>query len=40
MVPVFLLPLGRIFFHERLTPRAVGGTLLTVAGAAGLFLLP
>lgn len=40
MTPVFLLPLSRIFFHEPLTLRSVGGTLLTVAGAAGLFLLP
>lgn len=40
MTPVFLLPLARIFFHEPLTLRSVGGTLLTVAGAAGLFLLP
>ncbi len=40
MTPVFLLPLARIFFHEPLTARSVGGTLLTVAGAAGLFLFP
>lgn len=40
MTPVFLLPLSRIFFHEPLTARSVGGTLLTVAGAAGLFLFP
>jgi len=35
----FLLPLSRIFFHEPITPRAVAGTLLTVGGAAGLFLV-
>lgn len=40
MTPVFLLPLSRIFFGEALTVRSVGGTLLTVAGAAGLFLFP
>jgi drug/metabolite transporter (DMT)-like permease len=40
MTPVFLLPLSRIFFHEPLTLRSVGGTLLTMAGAAGLFLFP
>jgi drug/metabolite transporter (DMT)-like permease len=40
MTPVFLLPLSRIFFHEPLTWRSVGGTMLTVAGAAGLFLFP
>lgn len=39
LVPIFLLPLSRIFFHERITPRAVAGTLLTVGGAAGLFLV-
>jgi drug/metabolite transporter (DMT)-like permease len=39
VVPIFLLPLSRIFFHEPITPRAVAGTLLTVGGAAGLFLL-
>jgi drug/metabolite transporter (DMT)-like permease len=39
VVPIFLLPLSRIFFHESITPRAVAGTLLTVGGAAGLFLV-
>ncbi len=39
IVPIFLLPLSRIFFHEPITPRAVAGTLLTVGGAAGLFLV-
>jgi len=39
IVPIFLLPLSWIFFHERITPRAVAGTLLTVGGAAGLFLV-
>lgn len=39
LVPVFLLPLSRIFFHEPITPRALAGTLLTVGGASGLFLL-
>ena len=38
VVPIFLLPLSRIFFHEPITLRAVAGTLLTVGGAAGLFL--
>ncbi len=40
LVPIFLLPLSWIFFHEPITPRAVAGTLLTVGGAAGLFLAP
>ncbi|MDP2876311.1 MAG: DMT family transporter [Holophaga sp.] len=39
IVPIFILPLSRIFFHEPITPRAVAGTLLTVGGAAGLFLV-
>jgi len=39
IVPIFLLPLSRIFFQEPITPRAVFGTLLTVGGAAGLFLV-
>lgn len=40
MVPVFLLPLSRIFFKDPITVRALLGTALTVGGAAGLFLLP
>ena len=39
VVPIFLLPLSWAFFHEPITPRAVAGTLLTVGGAAGLFLV-
>jgi len=39
VVPIFLLPLSRIYFHEPITIRAVVGTLLTVGGAAGLFLV-
>lgn len=39
LVPIFLLPLSWIFFHERITLHAVVGTLLTLGGAAGLFLL-
>ncbi|MFZ1613904.1 MAG: DMT family transporter [Holophaga sp.] len=39
VVPIFLLPLSWAFFHERITVRAVTGTLLTVSGAAGLFLV-
>ncbi len=39
IVPIFLLPLSRICFGEPITPRAVAGTLLTVGGAAGLFLV-
>jgi drug/metabolite transporter (DMT)-like permease len=36
--PVFLLPASRIAFKEPITPRAVVGTLLAVAGVALLFL--
>ena len=40
MTPGFLLPQSRIYFQEPLTLRSVGGTGLTMAGAAGLFLFP
>jgi drug/metabolite transporter (DMT)-like permease len=30
--PVFALPMGMIFLRERLTPRIILGTLLTIAG--------
>jgi drug/metabolite transporter (DMT)-like permease len=32
--PIFLLPISRIVFHERFGWRAVGGTVLAVAGVA------
>ncbi|NLF76027.1 MAG: DMT family transporter [Chloroflexi bacterium] len=38
LTPVFLLPLGWLFFKERITRRAVVGTALAVAGTAILFL--
>lgn len=38
LTPVFLLPLGWLFFKERITQRAVVGTALAVAGTAILFL--
>src|SRR5690606_3733593 len=34
LTPVFLLPLGWLFFKERITRRAVVGTALAVAGTA------
>lgn len=40
MVPIFMLPIARICFHDPITPRALAGTLLTVGGACALFLLP
>jgi drug/metabolite transporter (DMT)-like permease len=36
--PIFALPLGHWLAAERITARAVGGTLLAVAGLAGLTL--
>lgn len=38
MLPVFLLPIGYLFFKERISPRAVVGTLIAIAGVAILFL--
>ena len=38
MVPVFLLPITRIWMGEPITLRALAGTGLTLLGAAGLFL--
>jgi len=38
LTPVFLLPLGWLFFKERIPRRAVVGTALAVAGTAILFL--
>jgi drug/metabolite transporter (DMT)-like permease len=38
LMPIFLLPVGRIMFQEHITWRAVAGTLLAVVGTAILFL--
>lgn len=38
LMPIFLLPIAHFFFDERVTPRAIGGTLLAMAGTALLFL--
>lgn len=35
--PVILLPVSAFLFKEKVTPRAVAGTLLSMAGAAALF---
>ena len=32
--PMFAIPLGAIFLHERLAPQAVAGALVTIAGIA------
>lgn len=37
LYPVLLVPLSAWAFHEPITPRALAGTLLALAGAAGLF---
>jgi drug/metabolite transporter (DMT)-like permease len=39
MSPIFLLPLSRIVTGDRITVRAVVGTVIAVAGGAGLFLV-
>ena len=38
LTPVILLPLGRIFFNETISRRAIGGTLVAMIGTAILFL--
>lgn len=38
LYPVLLVPLSAWAFRERISPRAVAGTLVALAGAAGLFL--
>ena len=35
--PIFIIPLSIKIFNERISPRAVIGTLLAVAGVAGIF---
>jgi drug/metabolite transporter (DMT)-like permease len=37
--PVFLIPIGYYFMKERVSARAVAGTLLSLAGVAVLFLV-
>lgn len=38
LAPIILIPLSHLFFNERITSRAIIGTLLAVAGTAILFL--
>ncbi|MBN1964076.1 MAG: DMT family transporter [Anaerolineae bacterium] len=40
LAPIFLIPVARVVFKERVTARAVSGTILTVSGVALLFLAP
>jgi drug/metabolite transporter (DMT)-like permease len=39
MAPIFLLPIGYFFFHERFGWGAIAGTLVALIGVAVLFLL-
>lgn len=38
LTPIFLIPIGYLVFHERITRRAVIGTLIAITGTAILFL--
>lgn len=40
LTPIFMLPLSAWFLKEKITPRAVFGTLIALAGVAMIFLLP
>lgn len=37
--PLFLIPIGHFFFKERITPRAIYGTVIALTGVAILFLV-
>jgi drug/metabolite transporter (DMT)-like permease len=37
--PLFLIPAGLLIFHERVSPRAIFGTLVSLCGIVILFLL-
>lgn len=39
LTPVLLLPVARFLFNEKITPRAVAGTLIALAGVVLLFLV-
>jgi drug/metabolite transporter (DMT)-like permease len=38
LMPIILLPVGRLLFDERIGPRAIAGTVVAFAGTAILFL--
>lgn len=40
LAPIFLIPVARVVFKERVTARAVLGTIFSVSGVALLFLWP
>jgi drug/metabolite transporter (DMT)-like permease len=37
--PIFLLPIGRWVFHEKISARSFVGTLISLSGVGALFLL-
>jgi drug/metabolite transporter (DMT)-like permease len=39
LTPIFVIPLVRIVFHERVSIRAVLGTLVAMVGVAMIFML-
>jgi drug/metabolite transporter (DMT)-like permease len=39
MTPVISLPVVHFFYHERVSPRAVAGTLVAMTGVAAIFLV-
>jgi drug/metabolite transporter (DMT)-like permease len=39
LAPIFLLPVGRILFHEQIGWKAIGGTVIALMGVAILFLV-
>lgn len=39
LAPIFLLPVGRVLFDERITPRAIAGTVVAFVGTAILFFV-
>ncbi len=39
LAPIILIPVSRIFFKEKITARAIAGTLIAMAGATMLFFL-
>jgi drug/metabolite transporter (DMT)-like permease len=39
LAPIFLLPVGRVLFHEQIGWKAIGGTVVALMGVAILFLV-
>lgn len=38
LTPIFLIPIGYVVFKERISPRAIVGTLIAIAGIGVIFL--